>query len=147
MCDLSLNFWNWWTVVVRRANLGIGTTQRSKFSKFDLTPQFHLFFWLKNTPYFINFRFRNDGNYRHMVFTPSEVAPLSSFLQSIKKSLIFRPSEPKGPTNFGCLILKLHTLNYHTARGPCFVWLILKKFISVQVCKLKNSNLPFIHYE
>ena len=30
------------------------------FSKFDLTPKFQLFFWLKNTPWF-NFRVKNDG--------------------------------------------------------------------------------------
>ena len=59
MHNSSLNFWNWWTVVIIWANLAIGITQNSKFSKFDLTPKFHLFFWLKNTPYF-NFKFYND---------------------------------------------------------------------------------------
>ena len=60
MHKTSPNFWNWWTVVVTRADLEIGTTPISKFSKFDLTPKFHLFSWLENTPYF-NFRFKNDG--------------------------------------------------------------------------------------
>ena len=60
MHKTSPNSWNWWTVVVTRADLEIGTTQYSKFSKFDLTPKFPLFFWWENTPYF-NFRFKNDG--------------------------------------------------------------------------------------
>ena len=52
-------FLNWWTMILTRANLEIGPTQNSKFSKFDLTPWFHSFLWLKNTPY-LNFRFKND---------------------------------------------------------------------------------------
>ena len=46
-------------MILTRANLGIGTTQNSEVSKFDLTSWFHSFFWLKNTPY-LNFRFKND---------------------------------------------------------------------------------------
>ena len=60
MHKTSLNFWNWWTVIVTGADLEIGATQNSKFAKFDLIPKFHLFFWLENTPYF-TFRFENDG--------------------------------------------------------------------------------------
>ena len=52
-------FFNWWTMILTRANLGIGTTQNSEVSKFNLTSWFHSFFWLKNTPY-LNFRFKND---------------------------------------------------------------------------------------
>ena len=52
-------FLNWWTMILTRANLEIGPTQNSKFSMFDSTSWFHLFFWLKNTPY-LNFRFKND---------------------------------------------------------------------------------------
>ena len=55
----TFNFFNWWTMILTRANLGIGTTQNSEVSKFDLTSWFHSFFWLKNTPY-LNFRFKND---------------------------------------------------------------------------------------
>ena len=47
----SLSCKNWWNVVVTRADLEIGATLNSKFSKFDWTPKFHLFFWLENTPY------------------------------------------------------------------------------------------------
>ena len=52
-----------------------------------------------------------------LVFTPSE-ALLSSFRQSFKKSLRFYLLEPKGAANFGCPILKLHTLNCHSL-GAC----------------------------
>ena len=55
----TFNFFNWWTMILTRANLGIGTTQNSEVSKFDLTSWFHSFFWLKNPPY-LNFRFKND---------------------------------------------------------------------------------------
>ena len=55
----TFNFFNWWTMILTRANLGIGTTQNSEVSKFDLTSWFHSFFWLKNTPY-LNFRFKID---------------------------------------------------------------------------------------
>ena len=58
----------------------------------------------------------------YLVFTPS-VALLSSFRQSFKKLLRFYLLEPKGPANFECPILKLHTLNYHTEE--CFKILII----------------------
>ena len=48
----------------------------------------------------------------HLLFTPSE-APLSSILQNWKKLLIFHYCLAKGRTNFECVILILHTLNYH----------------------------------
>ena len=47
-----------------------------------------------------------------LVFTPSE-APLSSILQNWKKLLIFHYCLAKGLTNFECVILIFHTLNYH----------------------------------
>ena len=55
----SFKFLNSLTIILTRANLENGPTQNSKFSKFDLTSWFHLFYWLKNTPY-LNFRFKND---------------------------------------------------------------------------------------
>ena len=55
----SLNFWNWGNTDITRANLEFSTTKQTKFTKYVLTPQFHIFFWLKNTPY-INFWIEND---------------------------------------------------------------------------------------
>ena len=49
----------------------------------------------------------------HLLFTPSE-APLSSILQNWKELLIFHYCLAKGWTNFECVILILHTLNYHS---------------------------------
>ena len=49
----------------------------------------------------------------HLLFTPSE-APLSSILQNWKKLLIFHYCLAKERTNFECVILIFHTLNYHT---------------------------------
>ena len=49
----------------------------------------------------------------HLLFTPSE-APLSSILQNWKKLLMFDYCLAKLQTNFECVILILHTLNYNT---------------------------------
>ena len=60
MLHHSLNFWNWGNTVISRGNLEFSTTKRWKITKSVLVPQFHIFFWLKNTPYF-NFGIKNDG--------------------------------------------------------------------------------------
>ena len=42
-------------------------------------------------------------------------ARLSSIMRNCKKLLSFHCCSPKGVTNFECLLLNLHTLNYHNA--------------------------------
>ena len=44
ICNHSFKFQNWWNMTLTRANLEISATQNLKFSKFDLTSWFHLFF-------------------------------------------------------------------------------------------------------
>ena len=51
------------------------------------------------------------------IFLHSE-ARLSSIMQNWKKLLSFHYCIPKGVTNFECLLLNLHTLNYHTPECP-----------------------------
>ena len=50
---------------------------------------------------------------KHSILIHSE-ARLSSIMQNWKKLLRFHYRIPKGVTNFECLLLNLHTLNYHT---------------------------------
>ena len=54
---------------------------------------------------------------RNSISQPSE-APLSSILQNLKKSLFFHDWIPKGLTNFECVIINFHNLNYHNAYAP-----------------------------
>ena len=54
---------------------------------------------------------------RNSIFLHSE-ARLSSIMQNWKKLLRFHYCIPKGVTNFECLLLNLHTLNYHNVGGP-----------------------------
>ena len=42
------------------------------------------------------------------------MAPLSSILQNMKKTLLFHEFVHKGLINFGCSEFKLYALNYHT---------------------------------
>ena len=49
---------------------------------------------------------------KNSIFIHSE-ARLSSIMQNWKKLLRFHYCIPKGVTNFECLLLNLHTLNYH----------------------------------
>ena len=42
--SFRFKFLNCWIMILTRANLEIGPTQNSIFSKFDLTSRFHLFF-------------------------------------------------------------------------------------------------------
>ena len=46
-------------LVIKTANLEIDETKNLWFSKFDLTPQLHLFFLMKNATY-LNFTSIND---------------------------------------------------------------------------------------
>ena len=63
----------------------------------------------------------------HLLFTPSE-APLSSILQNWKKLRVFHYCLAKGRTNFECVILILHTLNYHTYHS------VLRVILTSQIC-------------
>ena len=54
---------------------------------------------------------------KNSIFIHSE-ARLSSIMQNWKKLLSFHYCLPKGVTNFECLLLNLHILNYHN-RGVC----------------------------
>ena len=55
---------------------------------------------------------------KNSIFIHSE-ARLSSIMQNWKKLLRFHYCIPKGVTNFECLLLNLHTLNYHTKIYGC----------------------------
>ena len=65
------------------------------------------------------------------VFLPSE-AWLSLIMQNWKKSLSFHDCLPKVVTNFECLLLNLHPLNYHIERGLIRIGRI-KKFVCFTV--------------
>ena len=57
----------------------------------------------------------NTSPLRNSIFQPSE-APLSLILQNWKKLLFFHDCIPKGLTNFECVIINFHNLNYHNER-------------------------------
>ena len=90
---------------------------------------------------------------KNSIFIHSE-ARLSSIMQNWKKLLRFHYCIPKGVTNFECLLLNLHTLNYHSCHQvpiqvqTCFflvavlVWVLLVLYLVEKTSRLTTVQQP-----
>ena len=80
---------------------------------------------------------------RNSIFLHSE-ARLSSIMQNWKKLLSFHYCLPKGVTNFECLLLNLHTLNYHNMRCHVCHKRKFQKTYSIHSWRKEASETQFL---